>query len=156
MPGTKASTTAPTNMLGAVIDGIKVTTNTVEGPYFSIFKRGMIGVYQHCSEKHLHHYLSEFDFRYGNRVESSALMTPSALNAPLRAQSVAALPIDSLISGRTAKPAISRKAFRAPPPADQERNLALSSSIALRCLARLAFRWRSRRVLAMRLRRRTQ
>ncbi len=44
-----------------------VTTNTVEG-YYSIFKRGMKGVYQHCSEKHLHRYLSEFDFRYSNRV----------------------------------------------------------------------------------------
>jgi transposase-like protein len=43
------------------------TTNTVEG-YFSIFKRGMKGIYQHCSEKHLHRYLSEFDFRYSNRV----------------------------------------------------------------------------------------
>jgi transposase-like protein len=42
-------------------------TNTVEG-YFSIFKRGMVGVYQHCSEKHLHRYLDEFDFRYSNRV----------------------------------------------------------------------------------------
>ena len=40
-----------------------VTTNTVEG-YYSVFKRGMKGVYQHCSEKHLHRYLSEFDFRY--------------------------------------------------------------------------------------------
>ena len=38
-------------------------TNTVEG-YYSIFKRGMKGVYQHCSEKHLHRYLAEFDFRY--------------------------------------------------------------------------------------------
>src|SRR6266403_846704 len=44
-----------------------ITTNTVEG-YYSIFKRGMKGVYQHCSEKHLHRYLSEFDFRYSNRV----------------------------------------------------------------------------------------
>jgi transposase-like protein len=43
-------------------------TNTVEG-YFSIFKRGMKGVYQHCSEKHLHRYLAEFDFRYSNRVK---------------------------------------------------------------------------------------
>jgi transposase-like protein len=43
-----------------------VTTNTVEG-YFSIFKRGMRGVYQHCSEKHLHRYLAEFDFRYNMR-----------------------------------------------------------------------------------------
>jgi transposase-like protein len=44
-----------------------ISTNTVEG-YYSIFKRGMKGVYQHCSEKHLHRYLSEFDFRYSNRV----------------------------------------------------------------------------------------
>ena len=41
-------------------------TNTIEG-YFSIFKRGMKGVYQHCSEGHLHRYLSEFDFRYNTR-----------------------------------------------------------------------------------------
>jgi hypothetical protein len=45
-----------------------VTTNTIEG-YYSIFKRGMKGVYQHCSEKHLHRYLAEFDFRYSNRVK---------------------------------------------------------------------------------------
>jgi len=44
-----------------------VTTNTVEG-YFSVFKRGMRGVYQHCKEKHLHRYLSEFDFRYNTRT----------------------------------------------------------------------------------------
>lgn len=43
-----------------------VTTNTVEN-YFSVFKRGMKGIYQHCSKKHLHRYLAEFDFRYSNR-----------------------------------------------------------------------------------------
>jgi transposase-like protein len=43
-----------------------IHTNTVEG-YFSIFKRGMKGVYQHCAKKHLHRYLAEFDFRYSNR-----------------------------------------------------------------------------------------
>jgi len=43
-----------------------VHTNTIEG-YFSIFKRGMRGVYQHCEEKHLHRYLAEFDFRYNHR-----------------------------------------------------------------------------------------
>jgi transposase-like protein len=43
-----------------------ITTNTVEG-FFSIFKRGMVGVYQHCGEQHLHRYLAEFDFRYSNR-----------------------------------------------------------------------------------------
>jgi hypothetical protein len=45
----------------------KIHTNTVEG-FYSIFKRGMKGVYQHCKEKHLHRYLAEFDFRYSNRV----------------------------------------------------------------------------------------
>ena len=44
-----------------------VTTNSVEG-YFSIFKRGMKGVYQHCKEKHLHRYLAEYDFRYNHRI----------------------------------------------------------------------------------------
>jgi transposase-like protein len=44
----------------------KAHTNTIEG-FFSIFKRGMRGVYQHCAEKHLHRYLAEFDFRYSNR-----------------------------------------------------------------------------------------
>ncbi len=44
-----------------------VYTNTVEG-FFSVFKRGMKGVYQHCSEYHLGLYLAEFDFRYSNRV----------------------------------------------------------------------------------------
>ena len=44
-----------------------VHTNSAGG-FFSIFKRGMRGVYQHCSEKHLHRYLAEYDFRYNNRV----------------------------------------------------------------------------------------
>jgi hypothetical protein len=43
-----------------------VTTNTVEG-YFSVFKRGMRGTYQHCGSQHLQRYLDEFDFRYSNR-----------------------------------------------------------------------------------------
>jgi transposase-like protein len=46
--------------------GVKINTNTVEG-FYSVFKRGMIGVYQHCDEKHLHRYLAEFDFRHSNR-----------------------------------------------------------------------------------------
>ena len=44
-----------------------VHTNTAEG-YFSIFKRGMRGIYQHCGEKHLHRYLAEYDFRYNHRI----------------------------------------------------------------------------------------
>lgn len=48
-------------------DGKTIHTNTVEG-VFSIFKRGMIGTYQHCGEQHLQRYLNEFDFRYSNRI----------------------------------------------------------------------------------------
>lgn len=59
-----------------------VTTNTVEG-YFSIFKRGMKGVYQHCSDKHLQRYLHEFDFRYSNRI---ALGVDDATRAALAAK----------------------------------------------------------------------
>lgn len=42
-------------------------TNTIEG-FFSVFKRGMKGVYQHCSSDNLQRYLTEFDFRYNNRT----------------------------------------------------------------------------------------
>jgi transposase-like protein len=42
-------------------------TNTIEG-YFSIFKRGIYGVYHHVSEEHLKRYLAEFDFRYNERI----------------------------------------------------------------------------------------
>ena len=45
-----------------------VHTNSAEG-YYSVFKRGMKGVYQHCSEKHLHRYVAEFDFRHNNRIK---------------------------------------------------------------------------------------
>ena len=55
-----------THSAGQYVDG-PVHSNTVEG-YFSIFKRGMKGIYQHCSEKHLHRYLAEFDFRYNERA----------------------------------------------------------------------------------------
>ena len=47
-------------------DDPEIHTNTIEG-YFSIFKRGMKGIYQHCGKQHLHRYLAEFDFRYTNR-----------------------------------------------------------------------------------------
>lgn len=45
-----------------------VHVNTIEG-YFSVFKRGMTGVYQHCAKHHMHRYLAEFDFRYSNRIK---------------------------------------------------------------------------------------
>jgi hypothetical protein len=44
-----------------------VTTNSAEG-FFGLFKRGFNGIYQHCQDKHLHRYLSEYDFRYNHRV----------------------------------------------------------------------------------------
>ena len=47
---------------------VDVHTNTLES-FYSVFKRGMRGVYQHCSEKHLHRYVAEFDFRYNNRIK---------------------------------------------------------------------------------------
>ena len=47
--------------------GAFVHTNTVEN-VFSVFKRGMKGVYQHCAETHLHRYLNEFEFRYNHRT----------------------------------------------------------------------------------------
>jgi hypothetical protein len=43
-----------------------VHVNTAEN-YFSIFKRGVYGIYHHISEQHLDRYLAEFDFRYNNR-----------------------------------------------------------------------------------------
>lgn len=46
---------------------VVVHSNTIEN-VFSVFKRGMIGVYQHCGEAHLHRYLAEFDFRYNRRT----------------------------------------------------------------------------------------
>jgi transposase-like protein len=59
-----------------------VTTNTIEGA-FSIFKRGMRGVYQHCREKHLHRYLAEFEFRYSHR-EATGLNDADRADAMLR------------------------------------------------------------------------
>jgi len=45
-----------------------VHTNTIEN-YFSVLKRGMTGVYQHCGKQHLKRYVGEFDFRYNYRVK---------------------------------------------------------------------------------------
>ena len=55
-----------THSTGEYVRG-EVHTNTLEG-YYSVFKRGMRGIYQHCSVQHLHRYVAEFDFRYNNRV----------------------------------------------------------------------------------------
>ena len=58
-------------------------TNTVEN-YFSILKRGIIGVYHHTSQEHLHRYLAEFDFRYNNR-EGNGVSDSSAWPSRFRA-----------------------------------------------------------------------
>jgi transposase-like protein len=58
-----------------------VHNNTAEG-FFNVFKRGMRGVYQHCDEKHLHRYLSEFEFRHNTRTKlgfTDAMRAKSAI-----------------------------------------------------------------------------
>jgi len=57
-----------------------VHTQTVEG-FYSIFKRGMRGVYQHCAKKHLHRYAAEFDFRYSYRSALGVEDTERAMRA---------------------------------------------------------------------------
>jgi transposase-like protein len=44
-----------------------VHNNSCES-YFSVLKKGLNGVYQHCREKHLFRYLDEFSFRHNHRV----------------------------------------------------------------------------------------
>ena len=48
--------------------GLVVSINVSEN-YFSLLKRGIDGTYHSVSEAHLNRYLSEFDFRYSNRVK---------------------------------------------------------------------------------------
>jgi transposase-like protein len=54
--------------------------NTAEG-YFSLLKRGIVGVYHHVGKQHLHRYLAEFDFRYNARKESDAVRSALAVRA---------------------------------------------------------------------------
>ncbi len=53
-------------------------TNTAEG-YFANLKRGINGSYHHVSQRHLHRYLSEFDFRWNAREASDSARTVAAL-----------------------------------------------------------------------------
>lgn len=46
-----------------------VTTNSIEG-FWSILKRGIIGIYHYTSRKHLQLYVDEFVFRYNTRNKS--------------------------------------------------------------------------------------
>jgi transposase-like protein len=59
-------------------DGVCITTNGVEG-FFSLLKRGINGTYHHVSKKHLHRYLSEFDFRFNAREMSDSDRREAAL-----------------------------------------------------------------------------
>lgn len=43
-----------------------VSTNTVEA-FFAVLKRGVYGTFHNVSRKHLHRYVSEFEFRWNNR-----------------------------------------------------------------------------------------
>lgn len=65
-------------------DDVTIHTQTVEN-YYSVFKRGMRGTYQHCARKHLHRYCAEFDFRYSNR---SALGVDDTMRAEALLQGV--------------------------------------------------------------------
>ena len=87
-------------------DGEKIHTNSAEG-YFSIFKRGMRGVYQHCKEKHLHRYLAEYDFRYNHRI---ALGFSDRERAALAVKSAAGKRLT--YRGKLAKPDFSAPAAR--------------------------------------------
>ena len=94
-PACPPSTRRVKHSAGEYVRG-DVHTNSVEG-FFSIFKRGMRGVYQHCGEKHLHRYLAEFDFRYNHRVRLG-VDDQSAPSARSWASSASGLPIEQLIS----------------------------------------------------------
>lgn len=57
-----------------------ITTNTIEG-FFSIFKRGLNGVYHNVSRKHLHRYVAEFEFRYNRREMEDGERVEAAIRA---------------------------------------------------------------------------
>jgi hypothetical protein len=49
-----------------VVPGSRIHTNTVESS-FSLLKRGLIGSFHRVSIKHLHRYLTEFEYRFNER-----------------------------------------------------------------------------------------
>jgi len=57
-----------------------VHSNTVEG-FFSIFKRGLNGIYHAVSKEHLHRYLCEFEFRYNHRHMDDGDRTHAVIKA---------------------------------------------------------------------------
>lgn len=70
----------------------------------------MIGVYRHCSKKHLLRHLSEFDFHYSDRVAlgvDNIERTERAIKGAVDRQLIYRLPVSECVD----RPAISRKAF---------------------------------------------
>jgi transposase-like protein len=47
-------------------------TNNIEG-YWSLLKRGIVGIYHYVSPKHLHRYCNEFSYRYNTRKVSDVV-----------------------------------------------------------------------------------
>jgi hypothetical protein len=56
------------HIIGEYVRG-DVTTNSIESA-FSLLKRGVIGQFHKLSGKHLHRYLSEFEYRFNRRHEA--------------------------------------------------------------------------------------
>ena len=85
-----------------------MTTNSVEG-FFSIFRRGMEGVYQHCGEQHLKRYLAEFDFRYSNRAKFGVDDAETQRHAQSKGLTANASPIGGLVGNKEARSKKARK-----------------------------------------------
>ena len=66
VPAKHESVNHAKNEYARMSDGVSVHVNTLEG-FFSVFKRGMVGIYQHVEAQHLARYVAEFDFRQNTR-----------------------------------------------------------------------------------------
>ena len=87
-----------------------IHTQTIEG-YFSIFKRGMRGIYQHCGKQHLHRYAAELGFRYNHRTANDVTDTERAALI-LKAAEGRRLTYRGLTHGRVPNQRWSRKGFQ--------------------------------------------
>ncbi len=63
---------------GQYVDG-DAHTNGIES-LWSMLKRGIIGVYHHVSDKHLHRYTAEFSGRHGDRTEDTMAQVKGVIN----------------------------------------------------------------------------
>lgn len=62
-----------------------IHTNSIEG-FWSLLKRGIIGIYHQVSEKHLHRYCNEFNYRYNSKNDNDVdrfALTISKVNGRL-------------------------------------------------------------------------